>query len=361
MRLLAIHLPFRKDDGGGGVGSDGSGPTSSAVHVDTIIGGIKPWKDYDGKDKGKGRRKGKKVKNHVELLPVRLDFDPDQPRDDQGRWAPEEDGEGPHEIKGELTSHVINHFVFSDGDTWKSVLENYDFDHPKMKAMQADILHNGIKNPIPVDYSQIPPKVLDGHTRLAMAQRNGMKQVPTVNWDEFDYHSIHPYGEVQKDFNPDESRDNHGEWTAGAGSMSSAASPASLTMAPAHLFAKARSTALATFFSDPRPSLSRPGGELRGNSRDRHVRTAKLLSKFGDGQHCACVYCGRVLDANTLTQDKIYTADEGGRYKMANLLPACFDCNSHRNDTPLDAGVFSGPASTPFSPHTQPLLVSAAD
>jgi 5-methylcytosine-specific restriction endonuclease McrA len=59
------------------------------------------------------------------------------------------------------------------------------------------------------------------------------------------------------------------------------------------------------------------------------------LHEFGDGQHCACVYCGRVLDKGTLTQDKIYVANEGGRYRMPNLLPACMDCNAHRNDAPI--------------------------
>jgi 5-methylcytosine-specific restriction endonuclease McrA len=76
----------------------------------------------------------------------------------------------------------------------------------------------------------------------------------------------------------------------------------------------------------------RPGGELRGNCKDRAARTRRLLREFGDGATCPCVYCGRELTAATLTQDKIYTADQGGRYVFANLLPACITCNQRRSD-----------------------------
>jgi 5-methylcytosine-specific restriction endonuclease McrA len=132
-----------------------------------------------------------------------------------------------------------------------------------------------------------------------------------------------------------------GEWTSGGGESRSTAEE----------FRAARATANAKIASAPRPTeadvarntamiarSSRAGGELRGNSRDRFVRTQKLLNEFGDGEHCPCVYCGHRLDASTLTQDKIYTAREGGRYRMDNLLPACLPCNQGRSDTSL-AGV----------------------
>lgn len=79
----------------------------------------------------------------------------------------------------------------------------------------------------------------------------------------------------------------------------------------------------------------RPGGDFRGNTHDRAVRTQSLLKEFGDGEQAPCVYCGKVLDKTTLTQDKIYTADEGGRYRMANLLPSCLGCNQARSDKSL--------------------------
>ena len=80
---------------------------------------------------------------------------------------------------------------------------------------------------------------------------------------------------------------------------------------------------------------NRRGGDLRGNSRDRAVRTQKLLVEFGDGVTCPCVYCGTVLDAATLTQDKIVPGTDGGRYVMANLLPACITCNRRRSDAAI--------------------------
>lgn len=76
----------------------------------------------------------------------------------------------------------------------------------------------------------------------------------------------------------------------------------------------------------------RAGGDMRGSSKDRARRTAKLLVEFGDGATCPCVYCGKTLNAATLTQDKIYTCDQGGRYTYANLLPACITCNQKRSD-----------------------------
>lgn len=109
------------------------------------------------------------------------------------------------------------------------------------------------------------------------------------------------------------------------------------------------SIALAKIAAAPRPSAeqilstriaiaksNRRGGDLRGNSKDRARRVAKLLAEFGDGVTCPCVYCDKVLDSATLTQDKIFTGDQGGRYIMANLLPACMECNRKRSDAVID-------------------------
>ncbi len=79
-------------------------------------------------------------------------------------------------------------------------------------------------------------------------------------------------------------------------------------------------------------SAKRPGGELRGNSRDRANRAGALLRELMDGAHAPCVYCGKVLDQKALTQDKILTGAERGRYRLGNLLPSYRDCNAHRND-----------------------------
>lgn len=76
----------------------------------------------------------------------------------------------------------------------------------------------------------------------------------------------------------------------------------------------------------------RAGGDLRGSAQARRRRTQKLLAEFGDGETCDCVYCGTVLTAATLTQDKIYPADLGGGYRYVNLLPACLKCNQKRSN-----------------------------
>lgn len=146
-------------------------------------------------------------------------------------------------------------------------------------------------------------------------------------------------------------RDDHGRFGSGSGPTQATAKPAG-TKAQGFVsgkqFAQAQVQATSKVASAPRPSSAdiarnreligrsgRAGGELRGNSRDRHARTGKLLAEFGDGVSCPCVYCGKSLDSSTLTQDKIYTASQGGRYRMDNLLPACLGCNQSRGDKPL--------------------------
>ena len=49
---------------------------------------------------------------------------------------------------------------------------------PPWEARREDIRRNGIKDPIPIDYGQDPPKVLDGYTRLSVAHQLGLKVVP---------------------------------------------------------------------------------------------------------------------------------------------------------------------------------------
>lgn len=71
---------------------------------------------------------------------------------------------------------------------------------------------------------------------------------------------------------------------------------------------------------------------LNGNSSDRRRRREALLSEFGDGKVCPCVYCGIKVGEGSLEQDKIYTTAEGGRYRVPNLVPSCSDCNKRRSD-----------------------------
>ena len=73
----------------------------------------------------------------------------------------------------------------------------------------------------------------------------------------------------------------------------------------------------------------RAGGELRGNSTDRHRRNQKLLTEFGDGKTAKCSYCGTKVDHKSIQQDKIYPHDG---YRYANLIPACRKCNQGRGN-----------------------------
>jgi len=79
----------------------------------------------------------------------------------------------------------------------------------------------------------------------------------------------------------------------------------------------------------------RAGGDFRGSSKDRAASRAWLLRTFGDGETVGCVHCGQVLTDDTLTRDKIYTGDQGGRYDHANIIPSCSFCNQTRSDTPI--------------------------
>jgi hypothetical protein len=90
---------------------------------------------------------------------------------------------------------MVTTYQFRDGPSWGDVKENYDFDHPKMRTLEEDVRRHGVRIPIPVDYEQKPPKVVDGHTRLAMAERVGLKRVPTEHHDEFDYWVFGPGSE----------------------------------------------------------------------------------------------------------------------------------------------------------------------
>jgi hypothetical protein len=83
---------------------------------------------------------------------------------------------------------------------------------------------------------------------------------------------------------------------------------------------------------------NRAGGELRGNSYDRHAREQKLLNEFGDGKTARCVYCGKPLTASTITQDKIYP--ENG-YRYSNIVPACAKDNESRSNGDIHAFIGS--------------------
>lgn len=78
----------------------------------------------------------------------------------------------------------------------------------------------------------------------------------------------------------------------------------------------------------------RPGGERRGNNRDRARRRAWLLETFdpdlGPGRARCHLFglserCKGVVDAGTLTVERIIP---GGTYRRDNIVPACAPCQN---------------------------------
>lgn len=73
----------------------------------------------------------------------------------------------------------------------------------------------------------------------------------------------------------------------------------------------------------------RHGGEKRGNSYARRARKMWMLATWGDGEKCPCVFCGRIVDFETVEADRIIP---GGSYRRENVQPACKPCNLSKSD-----------------------------
>lgn len=77
----------------------------------------------------------------------------------------------------------------------------------------------------------------------------------------------------------------------------------------------------------------RPGGEKRGNSRNRRARKVWLLANFDRDlgpERCRCWLdlsdgCLVELTFFTVTADRI---DPGGSYRRENVQPACAPCQN---------------------------------
>lgn len=77
----------------------------------------------------------------------------------------------------------------------------------------------------------------------------------------------------------------------------------------------------------------RPGGEKRGNSRDRALRRRWLLRTFGDGLLAKCYWCPTLLCDATIEADRYpISGKNGGRYTHDNIVPACRKCNAGRKE-----------------------------
>jgi hypothetical protein len=77
----------------------------------------------------------------------------------------------------------------------------------------------------------------------------------------------------------------------------------------------------------------RAGGDKRGSAAQRRARKGYLLTLWGDGELCPCLYgCGTMLNSATLEADRIIA---GGSYARTNVIPACRACNVARLDKSL--------------------------
>lgn len=71
-----------------------------------------------------------------------------------------------------------------------------------------------------------------------------------------------------------------------------------------------------------------------GNSVQNRLRREYLLKLFESDipGFVRCFRCGALLDAETMTVDRIMPGAAGGRYYRSNCRPACGPCNSQIGD-----------------------------
>lgn len=65
----------------------------------------------------------------------------------------------------------------------------------------------------------------------------------------------------------------------------------------------------------------------RGNSADKASRKRRIVARDGG----MCVWCMAPVTVTTAEADRIV---DGGRYSLANVVSACYNCNRGRSDTP---------------------------
>lgn len=79
--------------------------------------------------------------------------------------------------------------------------------------------------------------------------------------------------------------------------------------------------------SAPTARRSTSNANQRGNTTERRIRRAWLVTVYGDGQNVRCFHCGTLLDVDTVSADRIRPGVLGGTYAQDNIRPACLDCN----------------------------------
>lgn len=79
--------------------------------------------------------------------------------------------------------------------------------------------------------------------------------------------------------------------------------------------------------SAPTSRRSTSNANLRGNTAARAQRRAWLVTTYGDGAQVRCFHCRVLVNARTVSCDRIRPGTRGGTYARDNLRPSCLDCN----------------------------------
>ncbi len=88
-------------------------------------------------------------------------------------------------------------------------------------------------------------------------------------------------------------------------------------------------------YSKQIPTTPKSHTNGRGSPKDRRDRKKWLINTYGDGLAIPCLYCGQMLDTETLTVERLLPGSNGGRYHHPNIMPACDHCNKSRKDKPF--------------------------
>lgn len=189
--------------------ADGPGAVKNAVQM------VEVHPDY--------RRRGiaSRLWAHARAINPDLIHSPTDQLPEGARWAAAVDArEAAVAPRQEPVSKILSEYAFDDGPDWASVRDNFVGTAPSMRKMREDIRQHGIDKPISIDYSQTPPRVVDGHTRLYHAEALGLEHVPVVDRTFDDAHPWHdgeqgdaddPDGSWRRGFNRGEYPARHAE------------------------------------------------------------------------------------------------------------------------------------------------------
>jgi hypothetical protein len=162
-----------------------------ARHVRNADGDITEW-GYSGPDIKDIPHISEQCSHRARVLPEGAERPQRAPRQ-RSFWDTDYSGKHhfgsvsrePAAERTERVDHMLRHYAPTDFGTWAEVDHNVNWHVPEVASFVADVARNGVKRPIPVDYEQDPPRVMNGHKRLLAAARAGVETVPTRQHEGF--------------------------------------------------------------------------------------------------------------------------------------------------------------------------------